>query len=77
MNYNAHSLTPKVAVDWQATPDALVYASITNGYKSGGFNSGTRWGPGNGLPSRPTASGHRIRSGKYVGLRSGDQVRLV
>ena len=57
LNYNAHSLTPKVGVDWQATPSAMLYASITNGYKSGGFNEGGRWGPGNGLPPGPPPPG--------------------
>ena len=34
-NWNA--LTPRFAVDWQVTPDALLYASATRGFKSGGF----------------------------------------
>ncbi len=33
-----HALTPKFGVDWQVTPDALVYASATRGFKSGGTN---------------------------------------
>jgi iron complex outermembrane receptor protein len=32
------AFTPKFGLNWQATPDALVYASATRGYKSGGFN---------------------------------------
>jgi iron complex outermembrane receptor protein len=32
-----NALTPRFAVDWQVTPDALVYASATRGFKSGGF----------------------------------------
>ncbi len=32
-----NALTPRFAVDWQATPDALVYVSATRGFKSGGF----------------------------------------
>lgn len=32
-----NALTPRFAVDWQTTPDALVYASATRGFKSGGF----------------------------------------
>ncbi len=44
--YNAHALTPKFGVDWQATPDMLLYATATNGYKSGGFNeTGRAIGP--------------------------------
>jgi iron complex outermembrane receptor protein len=30
--------TPKLGVDWQATPNLLAYASVTKGYKSGGTN---------------------------------------
>jgi iron complex outermembrane receptor protein len=30
--------TPKFGIDWQATPDMLVYASYTKGFKSGGYN---------------------------------------
>ena len=30
--------TPRLALDWQATRDALAYASITRGFTSGGFN---------------------------------------
>lgn len=74
LNYNAHSLTPKIAVDWQVTPDALVYASATNGYKSGGFNEGSRWGLGNGLPAGPppvgTEYGPENMWAYEVGLRS-------
>jgi iron complex outermembrane recepter protein len=32
------AFTPKFGLDWQATPDALLYASATRGYKSGGVN---------------------------------------
>jgi len=31
------ALTPRFALDYQVTPDALVYASATRGFKSGGF----------------------------------------
>ncbi|MBL8771582.1 MAG: TonB-dependent receptor [Phenylobacterium sp.] len=31
------ALTPRFALDWQATPDVLLYASATRGFKSGGF----------------------------------------
>ena len=31
------NLSPKVGVEWQATPDAFLYASATRGFKSGGF----------------------------------------
>jgi iron complex outermembrane receptor protein len=29
---------PKVSLSWQATPDALLYATFAEGYKSGAFN---------------------------------------
>jgi iron complex outermembrane recepter protein len=35
-HYNA--VTPKAGINWQVTDEALVYASATRGYKSGGFN---------------------------------------
>ncbi len=31
-------LTPRFTVDWQASDDAMVYASVARGYKPGGFN---------------------------------------
>jgi len=33
-----HALTPKFGVQWQVSPDALLYASATRGFKSGGTN---------------------------------------
>ncbi len=38
----ASAATPKIAVEWQATPDAMFYASATNGFKAGGYNQGAR-----------------------------------
>jgi iron complex outermembrane receptor protein len=32
------AVTPKFGLDWQVTPDVLLYISATRGYKSGGFN---------------------------------------
>ncbi|GAB7528415.1 TonB-dependent receptor [Pseudomonas sp. 3A(2025)] len=32
------STTPKVALGWQATPDARLYASLSKGFKAGGYN---------------------------------------
>lgn len=46
LNHTANATTPKFEADWQATPDALLYASATNGYKSGGYNeTGRALGP--------------------------------
>ncbi len=42
LNKNAHALTPKLALNWQATPFTLLYVSATNSYKSGGYNSTAR-----------------------------------
>ncbi|MCH8616798.1 TonB-dependent receptor [Sphingomonas sp. SM33] len=30
--------SPMVSLDWQATPDTMVYARVAKGFKSGGFN---------------------------------------
>ena len=35
---NATAFTPKLGIQWQATPDAFLYFSATRGFKSGGFN---------------------------------------
>lgn len=32
------STTPKIALGWQATPDTRVYASVSKGFKAGGYN---------------------------------------
>jgi iron complex outermembrane receptor protein len=37
-----HALTPKVVVNWQATPSALLYASVSEGAKSGGYSGTAR-----------------------------------
>ena len=31
--------TPKFGIDWQAMPNMMLYASVTKGFKSGGFNA--------------------------------------
>jgi iron complex outermembrane receptor protein len=35
---NFAATTPKIGLEWQATPSALLYASATRGFKSGGTN---------------------------------------
>jgi len=51
LNQDAHATTPKIGVDWQATPNALLYANASEGYHSGGFNytarltQGASYGP--------------------------------
>jgi iron complex outermembrane receptor protein len=32
------NFSPRVVIDWKATPDTLFYASYSKGFKSGGFN---------------------------------------
>jgi iron complex outermembrane receptor protein len=34
-----HNTSPRLVVDHQLTPDAMVYGSVTRGYQAGGFNS--------------------------------------
>lgn len=33
-----HAFTPKLGVEYQVDPDTLTYASVTRGFKSGGYN---------------------------------------
>jgi len=53
VNQVSSKFTPKFAANWQATPNAMVYASATNGYKSGGLSytarnlQGISFGPEN------------------------------
>ncbi|HWA20991.1 MAG TPA: TonB-dependent receptor [Caulobacterales bacterium] len=35
---DSNAFTPKIGVEFQATPNAFLYASATKGFKSGGFN---------------------------------------
>jgi iron complex outermembrane receptor protein len=37
-----HAFTPKFGVNYQVTDDAMVYASATKGFKSGGYSSSAR-----------------------------------
>jgi iron complex outermembrane recepter protein len=39
------AFTPKIAVDFQATPDILLYASFSKGFKSGTYNLGVAQDP--------------------------------
>ena len=34
-----HNTSPRLVIDRQLTPDAMVFASVTRGYQAGGFNS--------------------------------------
>ncbi|MET0271447.1 MAG: TonB-dependent receptor [Phenylobacterium sp.] len=47
------ALTPRFAADFQATPDVLVYASATRGFKSGGFQGIAGNGPSQATPYDP------------------------
>lgn len=44
--------TPRVAVDYKFNPDVMVFASATNGFKSGGWN-GTAAAPQNAVTFKP------------------------
>lgn len=46
-----NSFTPKVGVNFQMTPDTLLYGSISKGFKAGLFNLGAA----SALPGRPNA----------------------
>lgn len=47
------ALTPRFALDWRATPNALLYASVTRGFKSGGFQGIAGSGAGQSTPYDP------------------------
>lgn len=47
------ALTPRFAIDWQASPEMLVYASATKGFKSGGFQGIAGSGPSQATPYNP------------------------
>jgi len=47
------ALTPRFALDWQATPAVLVYASATRGFKSGGFQGVAGSGVSQSTPYDP------------------------
>lgn len=38
LSASSSELTPKLGVEWQVVPDAMLYASYARGFKSGGFN---------------------------------------
>jgi iron complex outermembrane receptor protein len=44
--------TPRVAVNYKVDPNVMLYASVTNGFKSGGWNGGSAT-PARVLPFRP------------------------
>jgi len=46
LDRNYHALTPKLTVNWQATPDALLFVSASEGTKSGGFSGTAQFAPG-------------------------------
>jgi iron complex outermembrane recepter protein len=48
-----NALTPRFALDWQASEDILVYASATRGFKSGGFQGIAGSGPSQSTPYDP------------------------
>lgn len=51
-----NNFSPRLVVDYALTDDAMIYASITKGYKSGGFNSTPSPDLGLGLAITPTAT---------------------
>src|SRR3546814_15585743 len=55
-----NSFTPRVALDYQVTPDMLLYASWSKGFKSGTYNLGTPGNPVN--PEKVSAFEGGIKS---------------
>lgn len=38
LNHNYDAITPKLDLNWQVRPNVMAYFSVTEGYKSGGYN---------------------------------------
>src|SRR3546814_9624620 len=55
-----NSFTPRVALDYQVTPDMLLYVSWSKGFKSGTYNLGTLGNPVN--PEKVSAFEGGIKS---------------
>lgn len=47
------AFTPRIALDWQATDKALLYASAARGFKSGGFQGTAGTGASAAIPYNP------------------------
>ena len=65
------AFSPKFGINWQATPNALGYASFTKGFKSGGFNPispNTNTGTV-GVDGKPTPYGQEKVSSYEAGLK--------
>ena len=69
-----HAFTPRVALDWQATPDALLYVSATRGFKSGGFQGIAGSGPSQATPYNPEYAWNYEAGAKTQWW--GDRIRL-
>ncbi len=52
------NFAPQLAVQFDITPDIMTYASMTGGYKSGGYDARSNTSPGG--PSYPTLSGSAL-----------------
>ena len=66
-----HGLSPKFALNWQATPRFLAYVSYTKGFKSGGFNPvapNTNTGVG-GVDGAPTPYGEEKVDSYEAGVK--------
>lgn len=57
--YSETVFTPKVALDWKASEDVLVYASWSRGYRPGGY--GSTW-PGNAVAAGGTFDAEKSNS---------------
>ncbi len=47
------AVTGRVGLDYQVTPDAMIYVSYNRGYKSGGYNGGALFDPVEATPFDP------------------------
>lgn len=83
-NADWSSFTPKVTVQYQFTPDVMSYATVSRGFKAGGFNTSTNffqpydpeylWNYELGLKSE--WFGHRLRANLTAYQMNYDNIQL-
>lgn len=72
------NFTPKVGVSWKATPEVLLYASWTKGFRSGGYNirtTGPRFNPAN--PTAPFESAGPYDQEEVKALEGGAKTEFL
>ena len=74
LSTDASNLSGRVALDFHLTPNALLYASASRGFKSGGFNGSFLFSPAENVPYAPETLNAFEAGYKFAGF--GGRVRL-